>query len=112
AEILIAARFGKLIRDPNWWNSRVATATVAPQIRAKAEQIVSAYPNPDPAEVERARTILRPLLDSKGDLSLGRHDPTDIKLLPALGAVAGSTIVCTLFCSLAAILLRGGLLMR
>jgi hypothetical protein len=112
AEILIAARFGKLIRDPNWWNSRVATSTVPLQMRAKAEQIVSAYPDPDPAEVERARTMLRPLLDSKGDLSLGRDDPTDVKLLPALGAVAGSTIVCTLFFSLAAILFRGGLLIR
>ena len=114
AEIFIAARFGKLVRDPNWWNSRPATSTMAPQLRTKVEQIMAAYPDPDPAEVERARAILRPLLDSKGDLSTARsREEAEVKLLPVMKGVAGGTVLCALFFSLAAaIFFRGGLLMR
>jgi uncharacterized RDD family membrane protein YckC len=106
AEIFIADRFGKLISDPKWWNSRIATESIHPNRRSEAERIASAYPNPSAAEVEHARTILQPLLDSNGNLTTHEEDPS--WLYPTVAAMG-----CAAFFSVAAaILFRGGVLMR
>jgi hypothetical protein len=113
AEIFIAARFGRFIRDPKWWDSRVATVSLLPTMRAEAERIAATYPDPDPAEVEHARTILKPVLNPKGELALLRDRRSDAEFMPPLLLFAGGMMFWVVSFSLAAALLfRGGLLMR
>ncbi len=113
AEIYIAARYGSFIRNPESWNSRIATTVILPKMRAEAERIVAAYPDPDPASVERARTILAARIDSKGDLTFAREGGVYKTVMPSPWFFAGSGMVWVAFFSLAAALFfRGGLLMR
>jgi len=113
AEIFIADRFGNFIRNPEAWNSQIARASMASNTRAEAERIASKYPSPGAEEVERARTVLQPMLDSQGNLSLAHQEWSEnFSMLSAWG-IFGATMIWAAFLSIgAAVLFRGGVLMR
>jgi len=113
AEIDIAGRFGDFIRDPHSWSATLAS-TIPPRLRANAERIAAAHPHPAPAEMDAARTALAPALDAHGNL---RRDPdTDPENIFSpysiwIGAFA-IFFWAALFSVTAALLFRGGLLVR
>ncbi len=113
AEIFIASRFGNFIRDPKGWNSFMATVGLQPKMRAEAERIVQTYPDPSPAEVKRARAVLAPALDARGNLSLS-PDMNSVNTFSTqvVWWAAGGVMVWAALFSLVAGLFRGGLLMR
>jgi len=113
AEIYIAGRYGELIRDPKIWAGPFAKDIVSETAQAEARRIVAAHPNPDPAEMGRARAALAPALDFGGDLDGGDYKAsamTGPKL--ALFTGGGVLIWAAFFSVVCAPIFRGGLLMR
>jgi uncharacterized RDD family membrane protein YckC len=115
AEILIAHQFGGDIRDQEAWNSPSTLSLFSPERRAEAERISSAYPNPNLADVKRARGILKPLVDSDGHFRRGLIKRVGLET-DVIGWGWSLFSQVTLFTAalsiLAAVLFRGGLLMR
>ena len=113
-EIYIAGRFGNFVRDPRAWSSRVASSFILPELRAKAERIVAAHPNPTAAEMAAARAALGPALDPQGNLSWSPPDEAE-EIIPTYLLFIGFASMfgwAALFSVLAALLFRGGLLLR
>jgi hypothetical protein len=131
-DIYIAGRFGNFIRDPKARSSPFVAGIIAPPLRAEAESIVAAHPNPTSAEMDTARAALARALDSKGnlsithrveaardDLGISRYGMTvnipgaDLSSWQICSMGAVETFVCAaLFSVAAALLFRGGLLLR
>ena len=114
AEIFIAGSYGNFIRDPKAWNSRVVSTTILPKMRAHAERIAATYPNPSAAEMERARAVLAPLLDAQGHFSISpdKDDLPAFKTQVVWWLTGGTMLWAAFFSLVAAVLFRGGLLMR
>jgi len=113
-EIYIAGRFGNFIRDPKTRSSRMVSSFLPPALRAEAERIAEAHPNPTAAEMESARAALARVIDSKGNLSGHPGDGLeDLSLwkLCSIGA-AEAFVLAAVFSVAAALLFRGGLLLR
>jgi len=113
-EIYIAGRFGDFIRDPNARSSRVVRGIIPPGLRVEAERIVAAHPNPTPAEMENARAALGRVINSKGNLSGAPgaqfKDSVPWEVYPI--AIAEVFVCAACFSLLAALVSRGGLLLR
>jgi eukaryotic-like serine/threonine-protein kinase len=112
-EIYIAGRFGAFIRDPKAWNSHLA-GSILPSMRAEAERMVAAHPNPSAEDMERARTTLGTILAAHGIESgpegthKGDFSPEHFIWM----GFGGVFIWAAFFSIVAAILFRGGLLLR
>jgi hypothetical protein len=113
-EIYIAGRFGNFIRDPKARSLPVVSSIITPPLRAEADGIAAAHPNPTAAEMESARAALARVIDSKGNLSGHPGDRLeDIPLWKMCSIGAAEAFVLAAVCSVAAALLfRGGLLLR
>jgi uncharacterized RDD family membrane protein YckC len=114
AEIYIAGRFGDLIRNPRTWSSTFAAALISPRHRADAARIVAAHPHPTPEEMESAGAVLAPALDAQGNLRrLPNTEPQEF-FSPSLAwtGVGGAFIWAAFFSVAAALLFRGGVLLR
>jgi len=112
-EIFIAGRFGNAIRDRALPGSTYAQIVIEPNLRAIAERILSTHPNPTPAEMEHALAVLTPVLDSRDDLIRVGEPPFDRGFsIMVLGAPFGVLMWAAFFSAAAAVIFRGGVLMR
>jgi hypothetical protein len=120
AKTFIAGRFGKFIRDPQAWNSTLASTLLPPARRAQAERIVAAHPHPTEAEMAAARVTLAHLIDRRGNLSPvpdlqdgGFFSGDDFPSSQLVWIGSGGVFIWAAVLSLvAALLFRGGLLLR
>jgi eukaryotic-like serine/threonine-protein kinase len=113
-EIYIAGRFGNFIRDPKARSLLVVRSIISPPLRAEADRIAAAHPNPTAAEMESARAALARVIDSKGNLSSTPGDELeDITVWKMYWIGSAEVLVCAaVFSVAAALLFRGGLLLR
>lgn len=94
-EIVIAGRFGHIVRDPKLWSSPIYKLVIQPDVRAKVERIVAAHPDVGADELKQAETTVKSLvraLDAADKYS-------DEKLSPfggMMGAIAAIMIFAVL----------------
>ena len=116
AEIFIAGRFGRVVNDPRVWSSPFASSLFSAKQRASAARIVARHPEPAPEEMARARAALGPALNKDGELKrasrVRKPEKQNVNVV-AKWPFALAGFIWAAFLSLAAALLfRGGLLMR
>ena len=116
AETFIAGRFGPLVRNPSVWAGTYGRSFVPAPDRQLAERIVAKFdPLPSAEAVAQARARLGRAIDADGELNIGKRFS---ELPPTLAPMAwpatalGGFLWAAFFSLAAALLFRGGLLMR
>ncbi|MFN0077324.1 MAG: protein kinase domain-containing protein [Prosthecobacter sp.] len=105
-EIVIAGRYGQLVRDPKRWSSGTYKLMIEPEQRAEVERIVAAHPQVSDEELQQAEAKLKPLLGAvDNETADGKKLPDAAKIMRTLGhilvnwllvAIAGVSLVCAL----------------
>ncbi|WP_395751289.1 protein kinase domain-containing protein [Prosthecobacter sp.] len=114
-EIYIGGTYGPIVRDPKQWDSLMGRSVLPPKVRALVEQIVKDHPQPSAEEVQKARALLQPLLDTRVKERAeaigmaGKIHTVDIITASVLCVYLLLTAFLSLFC---AVVFRGGLMMR
>jgi serine/threonine protein kinase len=111
----IAGTYGPIVYDPQQWENPIVQSMLTSQLRTLVEQLVKDSPPPTPDEVNKAKTLLQPLLDTRvaeraKELGFaGKHHMVDFITASVLGVYLLLTAFLSLFCAVA---FRGGLMMR
>lgn len=114
-EIYIAGTYGPIVRDPHQWNSPIGRGILPPAMRASVEKMVKDHPQPTAEEVQKAKALLQPLLDTrvaeraKALGFAGKQHSVDFVTASVLCVYLLLTAFLSLFC---AVVFRGGLMMR
>jgi len=114
-ETYIAGIYGPIVRDPQQWDSPIGRSILPPPMRASVEKIVHGHPPPSAEELQKAKALLQPLLDTRvaeraKELGLaGKQHSLDFVTASVLGVYLLVTAFLSLFCAVA---FRGGLMMR
>jgi hypothetical protein len=105
--IYISSRYGDLITDANTWQSMYARSMISGAKRKFAEESVSRHPDPSDEEIEEAAAAVEPITGA-----MSSSNPMNQRWFPLV--VFGSTLVIyvALPALLAALLFRGGVVMR
>ncbi|MBI5387007.1 MAG: protein kinase [Verrucomicrobia bacterium] len=105
--IYIASHFGQTITNAGAWSSFYAAATVSGDNRQFAEASVAEHPNPTAAEVAAADKAMKPYLRKEA-----AFNPTQAAWMPFVVAGMSLLVYVGLPALLAAVLFRGGLVLR
>ncbi len=114
-EIYIAGTYGPVVRDPRQWDTPLGRSILQPPIRAAVEKIVKDHPQPTAEDVQKARALLQPLLDTRvaeraKEIGMaGKLHSVDFVTASVLCVYLLLTALLSLFC---AVVFRGGLMMR
>jgi hypothetical protein len=113
-ETYIAGRLGHVLRDPRIWSSPNMAGVFFKKERQSAEEIVARHGQPSEEAMAAARAALGPVLAADGELAIGpRVKKTQEAQQLAKWPMALGSFIWAAFASLAAaVLFRGGVLMR
>jgi len=107
-EIVIAGRYGYIIRDPKLWSSPIYKLVIQPEVRAKVERIVAAHPDVGADELKQAEATVKSLvraLDAADKYSDEKLSPfggmmgviAAIMIFAILTMIAVLSLICALF---------------
>lgn len=114
-ETYIGGTYGPIVRDPHQWDSPIGRSILPLQMRATVEKIVKEHPQPTAEEVQKARSLLQPLLTTRVKERAeaigmaGKLHSVDFVTASVLCVYLLLTAFLSLFCAVA---FRGGLMMR
>jgi eukaryotic-like serine/threonine-protein kinase len=105
-EIFVAARFPKVLSDPSLKSNPFVQSLMLPELRALAERLMAAHPNPTEEEIRESVAVLEPSLRNQQQ----KMQSFFFRMLPKiLIIVLLPELVLGL---LSALLFRGGLVLR
>ncbi|WP_395741383.1 protein kinase domain-containing protein [Prosthecobacter sp.] len=114
-ETYIGGTYGPIVRDPKQWDSPIGRSILPLPMRAMVEKIVKEHPQPSEEEMQRARALLQPLLDTRVKERAeaigmaGKVHSVDFMTASVLCVYLLLTAFLSVFC---AAVFRGGLMMR
>jgi hypothetical protein len=107
-ETYIAGAFRATVDDRRLWNG-VYGKSIPPQMRATAERLVRKRPSPSPAEVEKAKSKIQPILKNIDDMA--RQENLPLGLLISLQLAIAWLMFVAIPSMVAALVFRRGLIM-
>lgn len=105
--IYIAHNYRNVITNPASWSGVYATATITGEHRKFAEDSLKTYPNPREDEIRAATAVVKPYLSKQAPF-----DPFGMPFFPLVVAGACLVVYVGLPALVAALLFRGGPLLR
>ncbi len=114
-ETYIAGRFGRVVNDSSVWSSPYIGGLIVPHDRKTAERIVAQIGQPSDEAMAKARAALRGAIDKNGELdNRSPAEKEDKQFQSILGQMIffGGFFWAAFLSIAAAVLCRGGLLMR
>lgn len=91
-EIVIAGRYGYIVRDPKLWSSPIYKLVIQPEVRAKVERIVAAHPDVGADELKQAEATVKSLVRA-----LDAADKYSDEKLSPFGGMMGAIAVIMIF---------------
>jgi hypothetical protein len=105
--VYIASHFASVVTNTTTWSNVFTISLINGEMRRFAEQSVAEHPNPKPVEVAASETALKPWI-AQGTVS----NPMTQSWFPLLAAYSGLMLYVGVPALIAALLFRGGLIMR
>jgi eukaryotic-like serine/threonine-protein kinase len=111
AEVAIAGRYGRLIRDESFWNGGVVRG-LAPDYRPLAEGILARHPDVTAEELTGAEAVLKEARSRGPDR--GRRERSAVELGGVIISTltAGALALVLIGCVISSLLVPGGLVLR
>lgn len=104
--LYVAAHFSSVITNDTIWKGPIATVLIKGDNRRFAEESLARFPNPNAADLEPVDKKLAPMLESS---PMQTRNPPAFAFMTAVG---GLTFYVALPALIAALLFRGGLILR